>query len=279
MAITKSQKIPRGYEVQPTRLRELGDGVSPSIQVFPAYYLPLVKEDKVHELWKVIEAGQIVAIDATSLHASVNNENWLVPANGAVATTLTYTTDDVAESTPDIDVLQSSGAYTAAAAGAASTTVAANLPAGFAVYDYYSKAVELVYHNTFPQPQVNFVTDYLFEIPLIFHAGDGAVGTTARSSANPGDRQDSIAAGGLIQAGISGWPTRWTSASSVEQIVGRCVQVLTIGVKDALDKVHTVPGLSLPGTGTSGKQLHETYSLLGTSTDVVHKVRINITLA
>jgi len=275
MAYTKTNRQPRGYEVQLTRLREIDDGVSPALEVFPAYTLPVVLEDKVHDLWKVILAGQIVAIDATSLNSgAVDNTKWLVPANGLNATTLTYTADDIGL-TADIDQYNTGAQTAVTVAGAASKQVAANFPVGVATYDYYSKCHSLASHATDPQPNVTFKTDYHYEIPLIYQSTDGASGVAAEQE------QNTLAGGRLVKAGSLGWPVLWVSASdSVEQICGRCLQIIEIDTtKDMLDKVHTVPGLGLPGTGTSGRGVNESFYLLGTTTYVVHKARINITLA
>lgn len=270
MAITKRTKQPRGYEVQGIKFLELAEGVQPPLEAKPAPYLPFLEEDKLMEAWFVVEAGQIVAFDRTALNGEtgqVTNKKWLVPANGGAAQTVTYAADDVGE-VADIDEYNSGNVTVVAAAGAASKQIAANFPAGFAPYKYYSSSHPLVYRNFDLQPNVGFITDYFIEIPLI-HDNDTVVG----------QEQSTLETGHLVQAGPLGWAVKWVNGSdSVEQICGRCVRTEAISVKDSLDKVLTVPGLSLPGTGTSGLQVHENVYLYGTTTLVSRKAKINITL-
>ena len=274
MALNKSQKIPRGLSVQSKKYLEVSQGDRPAIGATVAYYLPVIKEDKHLELWVTVEAGTIVAFDRTSLNGgAVDNSNWLVPANGGNATTVTYGSNDI-NLTVDIDSIDSGSEAFVSSSGAATKTIAPNIPAGFAFYDYYAKQMEKAYFNTFPQPNVAFVCDYLIEVPLIYDTGASTV------------TQSGLASGDLVVAGANGEPVPFsmdltsnaTAQASIEQIVGRCVQVKTISPVDSLDKVQTLPGLNLPGTGTSGRQLHEAVNLVGTSTLVSRKALINITL-
>lgn len=279
MTISRTNRVPRGYEVQKDRYHYLSDGIAPALDLSAATFLPVVEEDKRHDLWFVVLAGQFVAKDQTSLNSgSYDNTQMLVPANGLVAQTVTYTSDDVGL-TLDIDQLNSGTEATVTAAGAATKTIAANYPAGMAPFKYYSKAFEKVYFNNFPQPNHVFITSGLVEVPLIFHGSDGATATD-RASADPGTEQDTLDDGRLVMSGTGGYPVLWTSDSSVEQICGRCIEVVTISTtEDALDKVHTVPGLSLPGTGTGGRAFFEDFYLNGSSsTKVVRKARINLLL-
>ena len=267
MAITKVQKVPRGHDVQGIRYLEISEGVQPPMEAIPAYYLPVLEEDKLLEVWKVLRAGTIVAFDKTALNSEteqLTNKKWLVPANGGSATTVTYSADDV-DLVLDIDELNSGAETLVAASGAASKSIAANFPAGFAPYDYYSSAIEKLYMNFTIQHRVGFLTDYLVEVPLIFDTG----ATSAT--------QGTIETGCLVQPGADGEPVFFDpSSDSVDQVCGRVVRVDPVGVVDALDKVMTVPGFRLPGTGTSGKKLHEDVYLDGTSTKVARMARINI---
>jgi len=271
MAISKSNFAPRGYQVQQTKYLEVSDGLRPPLDAIPAEYLPVIEEDRYHELFFVIEAGQFVAFDQTSLNGgAVDNENWLVPANGGAAQTVTYATDDISL-VVDIDAIDAGAEALVTAAGAATKTIAANFPCGIAPQPYFSRAYLKAFHNVQPQDRVTFVARHLVEIPLRYDTG--AVGVPA------GQSQATLLSGHLVMPGPLGWAVYFNPATdSIDQVAGRCVQVKTIAVVDALDKVQTVPGFNLPGTGTSGRQLHEDHFLLGTATNVTRKARINLML-
>lgn len=270
-SITKATKVPRGYDVQGAKFLHISDGVQPPLESIPALYLPVVEEDKLLESWIVLKQGKIVALDKTALHSesgvSRNNLKWLVLANGAAAQTVTYTANDVGI-VADIDELQDNGAIVAVtAAGAASKQIAANIPAGFLPYNAYNAAAEYVYHNFKLQNTIGFLCRGHIELPLDYDTGATSV------------TQATLDIGHLVKPGANGEPVKWVNGSdSVEQIVGRAVRVHGIEAKDALDKVLTVPGFSLPGTGTSGRKLHEHVYLAGTTDLVSRMVRINITL-
>lgn len=276
MALTKTQKIPRGYEVQQTKYLELSEGKRPSLGQKVAPFLPVIEEDRYHEHFYVIESGQFVAFDQTSLNSgAVDNSKWLVVANGGVAQALTYTSDCI-DLVVDIDAYEAGDPTVVSAAGAATKNVAANFPLGVASQNYISGAYPLVRHNYDPQPFVPVLTRHLIEIPLLYDTGATKV---ARSGADPNNDQATLLAGHLVMSGDGGWPVKWTSDSSVEQIAGRCVHIRSWAVRDALDKVHTVPTFALPGTGTSGRQVHENQFLNGsTSTKISRLARINLML-
>lgn len=272
-SITKSAKSPRGYDVQGAKFLYVADGIQPPLELIPAWYLPVVEEDKLQEAWFVIKAGKIVALDRTLLNGETLtttnrlNLKWLVLANGGAAQSITYAASDVG-TVIDIDQLEAGDIDEVPAAATPTKQVAANFPAGFAPYNYYSSAHEKIYHNFKLQNTVGFITRGHIEIPLEYDTGATSV------------TQATLEVGHLVKPGANGEPVKFVHGShSVDQIVGRAVQVLPISVVDALDKVLTVPGFRLPGTGTSGKQLHEDTNLVGTSNKVTRKVRINITLA
>jgi len=270
MAISKRVKQPRGYEVQGIEYLELAEGVQPPLECIPAPYLAVVEEDKLFETWRVIQAGTIVAFDKTNFASEtlqVTNKKWLVPANGGSDKTVTYAAADIDE-TIDIDSYEAANVEAVAAAGAATKQIAANFPAGFAPYAFFSSAAQLLYHNFKLQNTVGFITDYFIELPLVWDTGSTSV------------TQATLDTGHLVKPGASGEVVKWVNGNdSVDQIVGRCVRTDAIAVKDALNKVLTVPGLNLPGTGSSGRMLHENVYLRGTTTLVTRKAKINITLA
>ena len=268
--ITKASKVPRGYDVQGAKFLYIADGIQPPMEAIAARYLPVVEEDKIHESWFTVKAGNIVAFDKTLLDSETaptkTNQKWLVLANGGTAQTVTYAADDVGV-VLDIDELEAGNLKAVAGAGAASKQIAANIPAGFAPYNFYNSADELLLHNFKLQNTVGFLCRGLIELPLDHDTSSTVV------------TQATLDTGHIVASGASGEPIKWINGStSVEQIVGRAVRVDGIAARDALDKVLTVPGFRLPGTGTSGRQLHEDVYLFGTTTLVSRRVRINITL-
>lgn len=93
--------------------------ISGGIKNRPAPYLPIIEWNYENEVGIVIKAGQIVARD---------EDGYLVPANGGVASDLTYTKLDVDESIVDVDGdLVTVGWYQDA--------LAANVPVGIAAHD------------------------------------------------------------------------------------------------------------------------------------------------
>jgi hypothetical protein len=280
MAITKTQKQPRGHEVQKTRFRDMGTEASFPLETYAAYWLPVLEEDKVHDLWWVVLAGQFVALDKTSINSGVyDNGREVVLANGGAAQNVVYAADDVTARILDIDQLNSGSETLVTAAKTATKQVASNFPLGVAPYNFYTKATEKSHFNVFPQPNITFVNTGMYELPLLYDSTDGAVGVAATNDQGSSGTNGAIGTGNLIRSGALGWPVRWGTSESVEQICGRCIRRITIAVDDSLDLVHTVPGLSLPGTGTSGRQLHEDFTLIGDSTKyAVSKARIILML-
>lgn len=272
--VTKASKSPRGYDVQGAKFLYVADGIQPPLECIPAWYLPVGEEDKLQEAFFVIKAGVIVALDRTLLNAEVMTDNrlnqkWLVPANGAEATghAIAYTASDD-NLTLDLDELDAGSIKVVLSTTRTVTKkIAVNFPAGFAPYNYYGSSAEKVFHNFKLQNTVGFITRGHIEIPLEYDTGATTV------------TQATLETGHLIRPGNNGEPVKWVSGTdSVEQIVGRAVRTDKIAAVDALDKVLTVPGFRLPGTGTAGRQLHEDVDLVGTTTKVSRKVRIDITL-
>lgn len=93
--------------------------ISGGIKNRPAPYLPIIEWDYENEVGIVIKAGQIVARDA---------DGYLVPANGGVASDLTYTKLDVDEGIVDVD-------GDPVTVGTVTGALAANVPVGIAAHD------------------------------------------------------------------------------------------------------------------------------------------------
>lgn len=93
--------------------------ISGGIKNRPAPYLPIIEWDYENEVGIVIKAGQIVARD---------EDGYLVPANGGVASDLTYTKLDVDESIVGVD-------GDPVTVGTVTGALAANVPVGIAAHD------------------------------------------------------------------------------------------------------------------------------------------------
>lgn len=238
--LTASQnvnRIPRGYE-RTRGLLEISKGERPALELKPAQYLPVIREDKYLEDWVVIGAGTIVSVDPSG---------FLVPCNGFQPQTLTYTANDIGI-TVDIDDAGHDTYVTTSEVGASSSTIAANKPVGVAPYDYYQNlnagfgnTGTTKYTNYQIQDKVAILCDYLIEVPVL--------ATT--------DASGTIAAGDLVCSDTAGRFIKWGDGVSMgDQIVGRCIQRATVSAVDNLDKVQTVPGLGLSGSDTSGVPSH-----------------------
>lgn len=93
--------------------------ISGGIKNRPAPYLPIIEWDYENEVGIVIKAGQIVARD---------KDGYLVPANGGVASDLTYTKLDVDEGIVGVD-------GDPVTVGTVTEALAANVPVGIAAHD------------------------------------------------------------------------------------------------------------------------------------------------
>ena len=209
-------------------------------------YLPITdtlnaREDGQNEEFFVIEGGRVVAITATSDSSTGRWENRLTLANGGTARTVTYAAGDIDE-VEDIDVPDT----LVAAAGAGSTLDAINFPIGIAPYPYYRGLLDDLFQNYELQPFVAVWNMGYFEYPVV---------RTAQTSGGT-----TLDDGVLVRSGTAldaGFMVRWANASdSVDQLIGRVWKVETIDLTNALGKVHTVKGLGLSGTGTSGIPAH-----------------------
>lgn len=259
MAITQAFKTPRGYELQPVRSFEhISEGIAPKIpkgQV--ATYLPVIQQDKKFDEWFVVMAGTVVSRDG---------DGYLIPCNGGNIVTPTYTANDI-DYTVDIDGgdLNNTDGTLVAAAGAASTSIAANRPIGIAHYHWYSGSVRLRYKNWEQQPDVSILAKGFIEVPLV---------RTAQNSLDEGD---------LVMSDSSGYMVRWVHGSNdVSQIVGRVTwrDLLTAypGV-DAAAKVRAVRGSGVGGTaettGLPGWLYNKSHQAGGYAT---YFLRINLAL-
>lgn len=280
MSITRSTKIPRGYELagfdlfqeinSDTHRVPLGDAGR------SAPWLPVKLEDTACGEWYTILAGRIVSIDrtktsrddagnafATSLYSG-GFAPRVVPANSSgAAQPITYTSDDI-DYTVDIDDQDN----LVTAAGNASATFPANAPCGWLQGHAYSDAIKRTRRNFEKGLNCTLIQDCYVELALI--------GLDGQSSLAPGELVKAYAGtgpGDLYQ----GCPTYFNPASdSIEQIAGRVITMAEIpystNARARYDLVRGMRGLSLPGMDTTGKP-----SWLSMD-QATHYVRINITL-
>ena len=237
-----SARIPRGYERNSNLTRdflEISEGQRPALALRPAQYLPVQTQDHYLNDWVVINAGTIVAVDASG---------DLVNANGGASQTLTYTANDIGV-TVDFD----SNGHDSYVASAKTTSarVPGNKPIGVAPYDYFQNINQgfdsanptglTKYTNYQIQDKVAVLCDYLIEVPV-------KTSMDASGTINVGD---------LVQSDSTGEFILWRNGTSdVTQIVGRCIQRQAVAAVDNLDKVQTVPGLGLSGSDTAGVPQH-----------------------
>ena len=228
-------RIPLGYE-RTRGLLEISQGERPALELKPAQYLPVIREDRYLEDWVVIEAGRIVSVDPSG---------DLVLCNGGADGVLTYTSNDIGI-TVDIDDAGHDTYVTSA--GASTDPVTGNKPIGVAPYDYYQNLNNSFgstgatkYTNYMIQDKVAVLCDYLIEVPVL--------ATT--------DASGTISSGDLVQSDPNGRFVKWENGKhDVAQIVGRCILRKAVSAVDNLDKVQTVPGLGLSGSDTSGVPSH-----------------------
>jgi hypothetical protein len=246
MAITRGRKSIRQVQLQVTPFLKVSEVWAPPAEFRVAGYLPITdslnaREDGQNEEWITVEGGRAVAITATSDGATGRWANRLTLANGGSARTVTYAADDIDE-VEDIDVPNT----LVAAAGAGATADAANFPIGVAPYPYYRGILDDLFQNYELQPFVAVWNMGYFEYPIV------------RTIQVTGDT--AIRDGGLVKPGVdadAGFLVNWTNGTdSVDQIMGRVWKLETIASTRGLDKVHTVRGLGLSGTGTSGIPAH-----------------------
>lgn len=260
-------RIPRGHEVNRPQYQELSEGVRPEISAVPqeAYTgLPPVRIDELSHDPIVLDAGTVVGVATGGLA-----EGKLFPAHAQTGTdtlTLNYHSDGASWG-----LLAAATTPTAAA-----TTAGPVLPIGMVYQPIYSFQLQATYTNYKRNDNVGFVTDYLVQIP-------------ARSSAErdirPGERvmiNTSATAYGTITAGTAQMGTlqKWDDTVANEKyVIGRCFNRLnfadssnaanllydsefalgttaltTAGAAEfkGLNRVQTVPGLGLAGSGTGG---------------------------
>ena len=152
---------------------EHSEGERPAGEFKPAEWLPVQFFDKYYEDWFVVPPGKVLAFD---------NDGRVVPAQYTTGSVLiTYTADDVAELTIDVETgLAVTSAHSVAVSsvntflGASGVALDVSKPMGVAPYAYLQWAggdginpTQLKRHNYNRQHQVAFLCDYVLTMPLI----------------------------------------------------------------------------------------------------------------
>lgn len=284
MAISKSIKQPRGYEVSGYDLfQEIAIGERPPLGDggHVAAWLPVLQQEQRTNEWWVILAGRMVSINRTITDRDENGDAFatnkysggfaprIVPCNSSGANqTIIYGANDVGY-TIDVDDQDDF----VSAAGNATAVLPANAPVGWMQHNVYSDAIRYARTNYEIQLEIKTVIcDYYVECALI--------GLHGQDSLAPGQLVKPFTQGDLDVAQAAtyqGCPTYWNPTSdSVEQIGGRVITMAEIpygtSSRNRLDLTRAVRGLSLPGQDTTGKPRWLSMS------QATHYVRINITL-
>lgn len=276
-------RIPRTHAVYHKGLEELMEGQRPTLDFLgnlrPAPWLPVSRVDDVHDDPQVIPAGTVVGRINVTDHADIYNAataakrtSYLVPAFASTGEyTLTYTANDVSYETPDIDNYPT----VVSAAGVSTLDVPQVKPLGIATQDFYASHLADTYTNYDRQSMVAFLS--------WGHVVIVAARTPSEASLQIGDLvqvedNGDSASTWTPQAAtnIVGRMKEWESGDNPEFKIGRVIEKITLATQPSsvanqllsagisssnyaaahnfsdLDKVQTVPGLGLSGSGTAG---------------------------
>lgn len=244
MAITKSYKTLPEVTKQAVPFLEVSEVVAPHEPWTVVGYLPVDRQDPSTDEYFVIEAGRVVAITART---EARFTGKLTLANGGVAQTITYAAADVAR-TENVD----SPNNLVTVAGAASATDTANFPLGVTLGPLWQGTISDRFRNFKLQDKVTVVTQAYAEYPML------------RTSQTSGAQ--ALVEGRPVMPGVLGELVLWRNGTdSVDQLVGRCWQISSIGAEGDLDKVRTLTGSGLAGNDTSGKPQHLNFTHQGGS--------------
>ena len=261
-------RIPRGYDVSRPGYQELSEGVRPEASAVPmeAYAdLPPVRIDELHHDPIVLDAGTVVGMATGGLA-----DGTLFPATaqtGGAPITLWHHSDGA---TWGLATASETSTLNALTGGAVK-------PLGMIFQPIYSFKLEDTHPNYKRVDSVGVVTDYLVQVPArsaeerALKAGDKVMVSKTASDYGHGVTS-TLATLGTLQA----WDG--STVADLEFVVGTCFQNLqfasdsgasagdrvdadlanvaltTAGSAEfkGLERVQTVPGLGLSGSGTKG---------------------------
>lgn len=270
-------RIPRGFGVNRPQYQEICEGVRPTaeaVQLKAWTGLPCVRLDDQHNDPIVIDAGTLIGI-ATGGVAS----GFVLPATFVTGNQLLYTLPHSESSTWSLPTTSGS------------ITCGLVKPLGVAYQPIYSFYLETAFTNYKRVHSVGYVTDYVIQIPCItldetnINPGDKvAVGTGQKTGTQDSNWTNALLFNGDNPAGRYRKFTLTSNAANEligglgDTVVGRCLKRLHLGTTTdgsptglklsavtnftlsaaaaaefkSMDKVQTVPGLGLAGSGTNG---------------------------
>ncbi|RMH18631.1 MAG: hypothetical protein D6698_06780 [Gammaproteobacteria bacterium] len=271
-------RIPRGYDAVRPPYLELCEGERPNVHAVPLEAwtgLPAVRVDEYHHDPIVIDAGTVVGV--ITGNAPANAAGKLFPAvavSGSITAVMKHHSDGASWGLPTSDVSISS--------------LTSVKPIGVVYQPIYSFMLQETFTNYKRNDNVGVVTDYVIQIPAIttdehaIRAGD----MVAVAHASDGETWNygsglSIA---QKQSKLLGRYRKFdtslnvTNGEQAEFVIGRCLSsiVFATGAADSelrsdstaaltadgqkefqdLNRVQTVPGLKLSGSGTAGVPAH-----------------------
>lgn len=260
MAFTAAAKVLSEVTRQVAPFLEISGVKAPHAEFKVMGHLKHLRKDGVNDEPIVIEGGSIVAISARTEARALNR---VTIANGGTAQAITYTQAEIDDGVEDPD---SFGSERTTIGSQVAAAIPINFPIGYAPYPYYRGILEDIYVNYELQPFVAVHNQGYLEYPVTRTAADTGAGSIVR--------------GTLVRSDADGYLVRWVSGTdSVEQIVGRVWQRLTITTEEAkrgLSKVHTVKGLTNSGSDTSGVPSHLDVVKQGTTTKATELFRVVI---
>ena len=283
-------RIPRGYGRNRPQYQELSEGVRPEATAVPMEAwtgLAPVRVDELHHDPIVLDPGTIVGI-ATGGDA----DGKLFPAHGLTGSNQIWMKHHSDGATWGLEAVTHEYNVTQITAGPV-------YPLGVIFQPIYSFALQATYTNYKRNENVGFVTDYLIQIPAIneeernIQAGDKVcVGLNL-----PPNPETGTSVGEYGQSVTAGKEMGRFSAyngtlAEVRYIIGTCLKRTTFATGTAstklsdesaisnitlsttgiaefkgLDKVQTVPGLGLAGSGTAGVPAWLTGAVSGADTN------------
>lgn len=260
-------RTPRGYGVNVVQYRELMEGQRPESSAIPMEAwtgLPPVQVEEIHHDPVVILPGTFVGM-ATGGTAV----GKIFPAHAQTGNcTGRFSTDDSTWGLPTSDQTWAMGTVTSGPV----------LPLGVVYQPIYSFNLQQQFINYKRNENLGILTDYLIQVPAIT-ANERAIAVgdpvMISQTANEYGRVASLASVNNLMGRLQKWDD---SAATYKYVVGRCygkVLFASGGTSNAgtklsadtaswalatagraefkgLDKVQTVPGLGLAGSGTKG---------------------------
>ena len=264
-------RIPRGYERNRPPYVELCEGVRPTDTAAPREAftgLPHVREDKHHDDPIVVDAGTLVG------YVSYTGS----PALGKIVPAVLPTVTGVSESEVSLSIMGATNDWGIPDSTSGNITVGNVKPMGVVSAPTYSFYLQEAFTNYTRNVNVPLVTDYVVMVPATnveehaIRAGDMVglgsgdhygIGKSATSTTN------------LLAGRYARYNKDWEHAT--ERTVGRCLKKIQIATSASatgtklnsdldnvtltaeataefghMEKVQTVPGSGLTGSGTKG---------------------------